>query len=101
MPLVMSLLGGLLTLCGSLVGRVLLALGMGYVTFKGFDLTVAWLLAQIKTNFTGMPADVVSFLGWLWVDKAIGMVFSAYSVAMIAKLAGSANVTKLVTKGGP
>jgi hypothetical protein len=92
-------LGGLITICGSLVGRVLLALGMGYVTFKGFDLTVSWLLTQIKANFAGMPADVVSFLGWLWVDKAIGMIFSAYSVAMVAKLAGNTNVTKLVTKG--
>jgi hypothetical protein len=100
MPIIMALLGGLMTIAGSLVGRVLLALGLGYVTFKGFDLTVAWLLVQIKANFVGMPADVVSFLGWLWVDKAIGMIFSAYTVAMLAKLAGSANVTKMVTKGG-
>jgi hypothetical protein len=95
----MPLLGGLLSITGSLVGRVLLALGIGYATFKGFDVSVAWLLTQIKTNIGGMPVEVVSLLGYLWVDKAIGMIFSAYSAALLVKMAGQANVTKMVTKG--
>lgn len=100
MPLLMSLLGGLLTIAGSMVGRVLLALGMSFVTFKGFDLTVSWLLNQIKAYMGGMPADVLSFLAWCWVDKAIGMVFSAYTAAIAVKVAGGTGITKLVTKGG-
>lgn len=99
MPLIMALLGGLLTIVGSLTGRVLLALGLSYVTYSGFDLSIAWLLNQIKANFSSMPAEVVSFLGFLWVDKAIGVMFSAYSAAMVIKLAGSTTVTKLVRKG--
>lgn len=94
-----ALLGGLLTICGSLVGRVLLALGMGFVTFKGFDLTVSWLLTQIKSYMGSMPADVLSFLAWCWVDKAIGMVFSAYTAAVAVKVAGGTGITKIVTKG--
>jgi hypothetical protein len=93
-------LGGLLTIAGSLVGRVLLALGMGFVTFKGFDLTVSWLLDQIKSYMGQMPSDVLSFLGWCWVDKAIGMVFSSYTAAIAVKVAGGSGITKLVTKGG-
>jgi hypothetical protein len=99
MPLVLLFMGGFATVMGSLVGRVLLALGMGYVTFKGFDLSIAWLLARIKDNFAGMPVEVLQLLGYLWVDKAISMIFSAYSVAVLVKLAGSANITKMVTKG--
>lgn len=99
MGLLMPLLGGLLTICGSLVGRVLLALGIGYVTFKGFDLLIGWLLNSIKGNIGQMPAEIVSFLAWLWVDKAIGMVFSAYSAAVVIKMAGSTQITKMVTKG--
>ena len=100
MPFLTALLGGLLTIAGSLVGRVLLALGMGFVTFKGFDLTVSWLLDQIKTYVGQMPSDVLSFLAWCWVDKAIGMVFSAYTAAIAVKVAGGSGITKLVTKGG-
>lgn len=95
-------LGGLLlSIAGSLAGRVLLAIGIGFVTFKGFDISIGWLLTNIKSNFAGMPAEVVSFLGYLWVDKAIGMVFAAFTVSMSAKLAGGTSVSKMVTKGAP
>ena len=94
----MSLIGLLATACGPLVGRVLLALGMGFVTYKGFDVSVSWLLAQVKANMAGMPADVLSFLGWLWLDKAIGMVFSAYTAATLVKLSASGTLTKLKIK---
>jgi hypothetical protein len=99
MPLLMTFLGGLLSILGSAVGRVLFSLAMGYVTYSGFDLAINWLLDQIKTNFNAMPAQIVSFLAWLWVDKAISMIFSAYSVALVVKLAGSTKLTKLVVKG--
>jgi hypothetical protein len=99
MPVIAALLGGLLTIASSMVGRVLLALGMSYVTYKGFDTSVTWLLDQIKANINQMGADTVSFLAWLWVDKAIGVIFSAYAAALTVKMAGSTKLTKLVTKG--
>jgi hypothetical protein len=98
MPLLMALLGGLLTIAGSMVGRVLLALGMSYVTYSGFDLSINWLLNRIKDNMSSLPSEVVSFLAWCWVDKAIGMLFSAYSAALVVKLAGGTTLTKLITK---
>jgi hypothetical protein len=98
MPLLTALLGGLLTIAGSMVGRVLIALGMSYVTYSGFDLGINWLLNQIKTDMSSLPSEVVSFLAWCWVDKAIGMIFSAYSAAMVVRLAGGTSITKLVTK---
>lgn len=99
MPFLMPLLGGLLSIAGSLVGRVLLALGMGFVTYQGFDVGITWLLNQIKNNITGMPPEVIQFLAFLWVDKAIGLVFSAYSASLLIRMAGSTKLTKLVTKG--
>lgn len=99
MPFLATLLGGLLTIVGSMAGRVLLALGIGFVTFKGYDLTVSWLLTQIKTYVGSMPADVVSFLAWCWVDKALSMIFAAYTAAIAVKVAGGTGITKMVTKG--
>lgn len=99
MPLITALLGGILTICGSVVGRVLIALGMAYVTYSGFDLVVTWLFDRIKTDMSSMPAEAVNFLAFLWVDKAIGMIFSAYTVAQTVKLAGGSKLTKLITKG--
>lgn len=99
MGLIAALLGGLATITGSLVGRVLLALGMSFVTYKGLDTGIGWILTEIKANVAAMPVQIVNFFAWLWVDKAISMVFSAHAAAMVIKLAGSADLTKLVTKG--
>jgi len=93
-----AIVGALGFAASSLVGRVLLALGLSYVTYSGFDVGFQWLLDQIKTNMSGMPVDVVAFLAWLWVDKAISMIFSAMSVALTLKMAGGTNITKLVMK---
>ena len=96
--LVAAILGGFARIAASLVGRVLLALGISFVTYSGFDAGVTWLLNQIKTNFAGIPADVLSFLAWLWIDKAIGVIFAAYSAALAIKMAGGSTITKMVTK---
>lgn len=98
MPLLMALGGLLLRIVGPMAARVLLSLGMGYVTYSGFDLAVGFLLDHIKSDMGSMPAEVASLLGFLWVDKAIGLIFSAYSAAMTVKLAGGTKLTKLITK---
>jgi len=96
--LVSALIGGLLTVLASAVGRILLALGLSFVVYSGFDVSITWLLNQIKSNLSGMPADTVAFLAWLWVDKAIGLMFSAYTAASAIKFAGGTTLTKLVRK---
>ncbi|WP_426161643.1 DUF2523 domain-containing protein [Pseudoduganella sp. R-34] len=99
MPFVNVLAGLLLRLCAPLVGRVLLALGMGYVTYKGVGAGIDWLLMQIKMNIGAMPTQAVQLLAYLWVDKAISMMFSAYAAAALIKLGTSGVLTRLVTKG--
>lgn len=100
MPLLWALGGLLLNLVGSIAGRALLALGMGFVTYKGMNVGIDWLMNQIKSNVAGLPNDIVQFLAYLWVDKAISMLFAAYAAAALIRMAGSDSMTKLVTKGG-
>lgn len=96
--LLLALLGGLVSIVGSVVGRVLLALGLSYVTYSGFDVGITWLLDEIKSSISAMPSDVVDFLAWLWVDKAIGLLFSTYSAALVVKGLSSGKLTKLIMK---
>lgn len=92
-------LGGLLvSIVGSVVGRVLVALGMSYVTYQGADLAITWLLDEIKANTMALDPRIGKFLAFLWVDKAIAMVFAAYSSALLIKTLGGSGFTKLVTK---
>ena len=98
MPFLMSLLGGLLSIAGSMVGRVLLALGIGFVTYKGVDVSTAFLVDQIKSNMAGLPIEILNFLAFCWVDKALGMIFSTWTACIaVSGLAGG--LTKFKIKG--
>lgn len=96
--IVAAILGGLLQIAKSMVGRVLLALGISFVTYQGIDTGINWLLSEIKTNMNSLPAEVLSFLGWLWVDKAISLMFSAYAASAAIRLAGGTTLTRMVQK---
>lgn len=93
-------LGGLLvSIVGTIVGRALFSMGMSFVTYKGADTAITWLLNQIKTNMAALDPTILQFLAYLWVDKAIAMIFSAYAAALFVKTLGGSGFTKLVTKG--
>jgi hypothetical protein len=96
MPYLLALGGLLLSLTGSLVGRVLLSLGLGLVTYTGFQFAVDALLVQIKNNFAGLPIDILNFLAYMWVDRAIGLMFSTFAACLLVKLAGSTSLKKWV-----
>ena len=96
MPIIYFLIGALGLAAKSLVGRVLLALGLSFVTFKGQDVIIGWLLEQIKSNMAGMPVQIVAFFAWMWVDKAIAMVFSAFATAAVIRAVSGDSVTKVV-----
>lgn len=92
-----AIIGALALAMSSLVGRVLLALSLSYVTYTGFSSLGSYALTEIKSSFSGMGADAVGLLGYLWVDKAMSLIFSAYTTALAFKTAGGA-LTKLVRK---
>jgi hypothetical protein len=99
MPLfIAAILGGLLQIAASMVGRVLLSLGLSFVVYSGINIGFDLLKNAVITNMQGMGADTVSFLAWLWVDKAISLILSTYSAALALKLSGSTTITKLVHK---
>lgn len=80
---VAALLGGLLELTKSIVGRVLVALGIGVATYSGLSVTLSFLKSQALSALAGAPAGLVSLLGFLGVGEAISIISSAY----IARLA--------------
>jgi len=85
-----ALIGALASAMGSFVGRAMIALGIGFVTYKGIDLAVDVFKQKAVDGITALPADVVSFLGYLWIDKALTIIFSSIVTALAIKgLSGS------------
>lgn len=99
MPLfVAALIGGLIQAAGSMVGRVLLSLGIGYVTFSGVSVLLTALKAQAINNLSGLPAMAVQVLSLLKIDVCLNITFSALAARLILKGLTSDRVTRMVLK---
>lgn len=71
---------------GNFVARILISLGVSFVTFQGFDVLLSTATNAIHGLLSGTPAEVTMLLGLGDVDIAINLVLSAYA-ARIAMLA--------------
>lgn len=100
MPIfIASLLGGLIQASGSIVGRVLLSLGFGYVAYTGMDTSLNWLRDQIAGSFASFGAQTLAVLSALKVGSAIAILISALGVRLLLDgLSSGGAIRKLVMK---
>jgi hypothetical protein len=96
--LIGALLGGLLELAASLAGRVLLALGLGFATYSGFNAALDWLLDEAKVRIGAGPLWAVQIAGLLKIDVCISLIASAFAVRLLVAGIQSGAVRKLVSK---
>lgn len=100
MPWIVTvILGGLLQIVGSLVGRVLLALGFGFVEFLG----VSALVDSVKTQATSLVGAVggsglADWAGFFRVDVHLSIIISAIGVKVLLNSLGGEKVRRLVQK---
>lgn len=80
--ILMSLLGGLISIAGSLVPRVLIALGISVATYTGLSPTLGFVKAQMLEALSGLPAEMVGLLSFLGVGQFINIVTSALLARM-------------------
>ena len=74
MPLFLAaLLGGLVQLAASLVGRVLIALAVGYVSYEGIDSGLTSVTSSIWSHFTSLDSNTLIVMGLLRVDDNISV----------------------------
>ncbi|MFI4938960.1 MAG: DUF2523 family protein [Burkholderiales bacterium] len=96
MPLLVAeLLGGLAVVMGSLMGRALLALGLSFITFAGVQTLINTIATSVQSSTSGLGGTILGLVGYLWIDRGISMVLSAWTSAVSMKLVGGA-VTGLV-----
>lgn len=92
-----ALIGALATAMGSLIGRAIIALGIGFVAYKGIDLGIEQLRQQVMSSITGVPGQALQLVGYLWLDKALTVVFSGIGVALSMRALGG-TVKRVVVK---
>lgn len=78
MPLLIAAIGGMLiNLVGTMVGRVLIALGISVITYSGLSITLDWMKTQAVSALGGLPSEVIGMLSTMKVGVAISIVTSA------------------------
>lgn len=84
MPVFVAAIGGMLiNLVGTLVGRVLVALGVSVVTYTGLNASLDALKAQAVASFSALPPEVLSMLSMMRVGQCISIVSSAIAARML------------------
>lgn len=93
-----GILGGLVTVAGSLVGRVLIALSIGYVAYSGVQALLDTIKAQVISMLSGAPANIVIIMSLLKVDVATSILFSALAARLVLKGLTSDVIKRMVVK---
>ena len=99
MPIFLAALGGmLLNITASLVGRILVALGIGVVAYKGMTVSIDFLKGQLISSAAGLPPEVLGMLSTLKVGSSMSIIISAMLARLIINGVQGDTVKRWVTK---
>jgi Protein of unknown function (DUF2523) len=96
-----AFLGGLYAALGTLIGRVLISLGIGYVTFQGVDVGLTVLRDQALARLgdvSSLGATAAQLAGVLQIGTCVNMLFSAWSARLVVSGLTNGTITKMVQK---
>ena len=77
-----SLTVWLLALATPLVKRVLIALGIGVITYAGIDTAFSLVTSQIQSNLGGITGDLANLIALSGTYESIGIILAAISARL-------------------
>lgn len=99
MPVIIAMLiGALAEVAGSLVGRILLALGLQMTVYAGLDVIFDEITSYALSNLTGFSGVTAQIISLFRVDEVIAVLSGAITASMTVQGIKSGTLTKLVHK---
>nr|WP_316644047.1 DUF2523 domain-containing protein [uncultured Roseateles sp.] len=99
MPLfIAALLGGLVSAAGTLVGKVLISLGIGYVVYTGVDFSLEWIKLMINASFAGLPPQTMQIMSTLKLGSFAAVLFSALAARLVLDGLTGGSIKRMVQK---
>lgn len=99
MPVIISMFWGAFALIlKSLVGRVLVALGISYLTYQGIDLLISSIQSQAFSLIHGLPSEFIGLIGLTKVGEALSVLVSATTAKYTIQGLTNGSITKMVIK---
>lgn len=78
-----SLLGGLFQVATSFVGRIMLSLGMSYVTYKGYSVLLKWIVDEALARINTLPQLAIQMLGVMQIGTSFNILASAITIKFV------------------
>lgn len=95
--LIAALIGALANVTKSLVGRVLLALGLQLVTYTGFEALISNVTSLVSANLTGgLPTIAGQIASMFRVGEVVSILSGAVLTSVSIKGIRNGSLTKLV-----
>ena len=83
MPIfVAALIGGLVSAAGSIVGRVLIAMGIGLVTYTGINITLSQFMTDFINHASAAGPTIVGVMGTLKVGTDANILASSLAARL-------------------
>lgn len=82
MPIIYGLIAGLVSLVPAFVAKILIALGIGVVSYTGASALLGVLKDQVLGAAGSISGDVGSFLNLAGFDVCLSMVLSALAIKL-------------------
>ena len=99
MPIFLAaLLGGLIQAAASIAGRVLISLGVGFVTYTGISAVITSIEGIIHANAGAAGAMTTAALGLVQFDVVVGLIVGAISARLVINGLTSGTLKKMVYK---
>ena len=98
MPLIFALIGALEWAMGSLVGQVLLALGISFLTYTGVDTGLDLMKTRIFDAIGSQGTLFIQFMGVFQVGTAVNILFSAMLTRTTMQGLSGGKLTKMITR---
>jgi hypothetical protein len=99
MPLLIAALwGALVPMLGTMVGRVLVSLGIGYVSYTGIDATMGWAKAQFLSGMSGLPSQAIGLASTMKVGVCVSMLLSALVARLVLQGLTGGTITKMMAR---
>lgn len=77
-----ALIGALIQVLGTLVGKILVSLGIGYAVFSGVDLSIAYARDMFIARISAQGANAVAVASALKVGVCVSIITSAITTRL-------------------
>ena len=92
--------GVLLSIIGSMVGKILIALGVGYVQYKGIQFLFDKRVTIIDQQIVMLPPQILQMLSLLGIGTAFNLILSCITIKAALGGVFNGSLVKMIWKGG-